>query len=305
MKYDKNLNGVKMNKDVKRRVEPEHLSVPDFVQTPPSKRPANLHRQAKVQENTRRHKRRHKKNYILYYISLLILITVVAISLSLTIFFNIESISVKGNTGIDVNTIIASSGIEEGQNLFRINIDKASKNIISNHLTIDNVKIKRQIPSTLSIEVEMAKTKAEISYLEKSYSLSHSHKIIGVNKAPLDASAIRIVGPDLKDIKLGDYITHDEKNKLEVIDIVLDAIEEKELAQIKAIDITDEMTIKLYYADRYEIKVGGVLDIEYKLQWAINLIDQQLTDENEKGIIDVSADNGMYYFRHADKINIP
>ncbi|MFZ2539013.1 MAG: FtsQ-type POTRA domain-containing protein [Oscillospiraceae bacterium] len=305
MKYDKNLNGIKTTKTVKRRVEPEYLKVPDFVQTPPSKRPVNQQRQVKMQQNTRRHKRRHKKNYILYYISLLFLITVIGVSLSLTVFFNIESIAVKGNTGIDTNSIIASCGIAKGQNLFRINIDKASKSIISKHLTIDNVIIKRKIPNTLSIEVKMAKTKAEISYSGKSYNLSFSNKIIGVGKAPADATTIKVVGSDLKDIKIGQYIIPDDKNKLEVIDIVLAAIEKKELSQIKVIDITDEMIIKLYYGDRYEIKVGGVLDIEYKLQWAINLIDQQLTDENEKGIIDVSVNNGMYYFRHADKINIP
>lgn len=305
MKYDRNYNMKKAKKSANRRVEPEHLKVPNFVQTPPSKRVVNQQRQRKVQENTRRHRKRRKRNYILYYILLLFLITIVGVSLSLTVFFNIENILVNGNVSIDTQSIINDSKILKGQNLFRINTKKATENIIKNNITIDSAEIKRKFPTSIMINVKMAETKAELKYKDKYYSLSYSNKIIGASKTPLDEKAIKVVGYDLKDVKLGDYIEDEEYTKLEVIDTVIDAINKNKLSQIKVIDITDEMTIKLYYANIYEIKAGGILEMEYKLKMAKSLIDNELADEKEKGIIDVSVDNGMYYFRHNDNIVVP
>lgn len=304
MKYDKNLNSINQNKKV-RREEPEHLQVPAFVQTPPSKRPANPHREQKVQANTRRHKRRHKKNYILYYIFLILLLLVVGVSLSLTVLFNIEQIVVTGNVGITEQEIIASSKAHVGENLFRLNTDKAAQNVVAKHLTIDKVTVRRQLPNQLAIEVVMATTKAEIRYKDKSYSLSQSNKVIGIDTPQLNENALRVVGCDFADVALGQQVTADDKNKLAVIDTVVSALADRGLTQVKVIDVTDEMTIKLYYEDRYIIKIGGVLDIDYKLQWAANLIDFELNSENEMGTIDVSVNNGMYYFRHADKIDVP
>lgn len=325
MKYDKNINGVKNRKQASRRVEPEHLQVPNFVQTPPSQRPATPQRQqqrqqgqrqANVRANTSRHRKRRKKNYILYYIIFWFLLTVTGITLSLTVFFKIESFTVTGIEGISADKIIADSLIKKGENMFMINAGKSEKSIVDKNLTIDSVNIKRKLPAGLEIEITMAKTKAELFYAQKYYSLSHSDKIIGLGEAPLDKEAIRIAGCNLKEVVPGQYIKADDKNKedneeqnlknkIEVIDITLEAIEKTKCSEIKLIDVTDEMDIRLFYGDSFEIKAGGVMDIEYKLQWAKNIIDQKLDAQSEMGIIDVSVNNGYYYFKHSDKVEKP
>lgn len=311
MKYDKNLNGVRNRKPASRRVEPEHLQVPNFVQTPPSQRPAAQQRHAPpsrqnaVAANSRRHKRRRKKNYILYYIIFVFLLTVTAISLSLTVFFKIEKVDVIGCEGIDVQKIITDSRIKTGENMFRISISNASKNIAAQNLTIDSVKINRKLPSSLEIEVIMATTKAELFYDGKYNSLSQSNKIIGQGETPLDDTAIKVAGSNLKGIPLGEYLKEDDKNKIEIIDKTLEAIAGADCSKIKLVDITDEMNISLYYGESFLIKAGGALDIEYKLQWAKNIIDQKLDEQSEMGIIDVSANNGHYYFKHSDKLEKP
>lgn len=314
MKYDKSISDKKKVNPQRQRVEPEHLQVPKFVQTPPSQRPVTANsreRQVKMQANSRRHKRRRKRNYILYYIILIFLLSVTGITLSLTVFFNIENIIVTGTEGnisvapVADNVVISSSKLKIGENMFRINTGKTASNVVSGNLTIDHAEIKRRLPNTLEIKVTMAKPKAEIFYDKKYYSLSESNKIIGVGEEPLDKTAYKVVGADLKDIKAGMKLTADNKNKIEIIDDVIVALRETDIPEITIFDVSQDMDIRLFYGDSFEIKVGGILELSYKLQWAVNIIDNKLTADNEMGIIDVSVDNGHYYFKHTDSIEKP
>ena len=84
--------------------------------------------------------------------SLLVLIIGITIFSMTSSAFNITEIVVEGNLGVNTETIIGLSGVQVGENIFKVN----TKNVISNiknNTYIKSVEIERSLPTTLKITV--------------------------------------------------------------------------------------------------------------------------------------------------------
>lgn len=86
-----------------------------------------------------RRRKRKKRSYTLYYLLLLFFVLISGITLSVTVFFNIETIEVTGNKLHSSEEIIQQSGIEKGNNLFRINPEKAETSLLAAFGDMDSV----------------------------------------------------------------------------------------------------------------------------------------------------------------------
>lgn len=251
--------------------------------------------------NIRKHKRKHKKNNILYHILFTIITSITLYTLSITVWFEIENISVIGETDISHEEIIATSNVELYENLIKLSKKSLERKIANEYITIDSVKAHKVLPNTLEIEIEMAQPKALLYYDRMYYTLSESNRIIGFdNKNNYQKeNLVSFILDDLEGIDLGFYLKDFDEDVLEDVDRLLLAIEENHFNTINYVDLTSISDIRFYASDLYEIKAGGFSEISYKLHCAKSIIDLQLEDDTEKGIIDVSVDNGVYYFRPA------
>ena len=83
---------------------------------------------------------------------------VVVIVLCICLFtplFGISDITVSGNTVVSSEEIIGASGIEKGENVFRINKSKAKK-ALSAIAYIEGAEIKRKFPARIEIAIDEA-----------------------------------------------------------------------------------------------------------------------------------------------------
>ena len=111
--------------------------------------------------NLERRKKR-RKNKIIGYTVVIILIIAAAIALSLTVFFKIQSINVTGDDIYNAETIVAASGLNVGENMF-----KSSKKDISNKLEtslpyIESVHVKRSPTGNVTLAITAAKAELAI-----------------------------------------------------------------------------------------------------------------------------------------------
>lgn len=88
---------------------------------------------------------------------------VVALTIGATVFFRVEEIIVAGNSRYTQEEIIAITGIQQGDNLYRIN-----KTVISNELRqslpyIEGVNIRRNLPNAIVITVNECDAAASIA----------------------------------------------------------------------------------------------------------------------------------------------
>lgn len=110
--------------------------------------------QRKRRTSSERYKRRIKQRRI-FVLSVFAAVIFLCICL-FTPIFGITQISVTGNTLLAAEDIIAASGIEKGENVFRISKKKAEKALTS-EVYIEAANIKRKFPAKIVIEIDEAK----------------------------------------------------------------------------------------------------------------------------------------------------
>ena len=67
------------------------------------------------------------------------------------VFFRVDTINVQGNSRYTQEEIVAASGIEQGDNMFLINKFQVIDQMISQLTYLDDVTIRRGLPSTLNV----------------------------------------------------------------------------------------------------------------------------------------------------------
>ena len=278
--------------------------VPSFVENRSPQR-EDYRREQIIRDNVTKRKKRHKKNYILYYILLFVILLIVGITLSLTVFFNIQKIGVAGNGSVPEAEIIKASGIKAGDNLFRISTERAEKSIINQYINVDKATVSRALPSTLSIRLELAKVMCVVVDEGKYYSLSYGGRIIKAADKNTESGAILIYGCKIGEVPLGSYLESSPENNLDALQIVANAIHDNGLdGHIQSIDLSDITTIKLYYDERIEIKFGGITDFDYELAHVKQMIENNI-GKDEIVSIDATLRNGKYYIRPLEALTLP
>ncbi len=98
---------------------------------------------------------RSKLTTALTYIMIVFAFIALMVTLSLTVFFKIETVKVTANGAkyYTEDKIIALSGIEKGQNIFAADLDKAENNIEKTMPYIENCEIKRKFPAGIDIRI--------------------------------------------------------------------------------------------------------------------------------------------------------
>ncbi len=259
-------------------------------------------RQRAQQTVSARRRKKRKKNYILYYIILFLFIIVAGIILSLTVFFNIETINVEGSSRYTAEEIIEKSGLQTGDNLFRISTGDASERIISGFEYIDNVKIRRSFPNKLTIAVTEAKPVMSLSSGTSYYLVSDAGRILESGLAGPKENTFVVTGVDLNGYKNGDFISTDTSPEMETLHTINDICEEMSLAGLTRVDLNSIVDIRLYINDRIRVDIGSVTDLKYKLTFAREIIDGRI-DKGEMGIVDVKQ-VGTAYFRPSGDLSI-
>ena len=105
-----------------------------------------------VERYYQKKKRRKKRAKVVFFGLLFVLMMLTLVILSVTVFFNAETITVEGNTSYTAEELLETGGLKIGQNLFRL--DKFE--VIGQMEELPYVKtvtIKRKLPNELMVKV--------------------------------------------------------------------------------------------------------------------------------------------------------
>ncbi len=220
--------------------------------------------------------KRQKKQ--LAIVTVVILIASIVAIMLLTPMFDVKTIKVKGNSVIQSQEVVGASGIALGVNIFEVNLDKAKKNVRSIGY-VEDVKIKRRLPSTIEItvveEVGVAYIKAEEGYVI----ITASGRCIDVSdgrkenkKGEKDSVALpelaHITGLTKVKYKVGETITAENPDQLKVLFSCLHEFSKQGYVfDMVEIDMSDMNKIEFYYKTRnLRVSVGDASKIEYKME---------------------------------------
>ncbi len=251
-------------------------------------------RQEQIAKTQRHRRNRRKRNYTLYYIMLAIFLIVAGVTLSLTVFFNIESIEVKGSSIYTADDVKKALDAEIGDNLLRLNTKALSEDVLRQFEKADNVEVKRVFPTVLLVEIEDGVPTTQLYSDNKYYILSKRGRVLDILYESVPNAPI-ILGPGSGNANVGEYVSLLLENEdRDWIEILLKEIEKSKIKDISAIDISNTIAIKIYYQNRFEINLGSLSELDTKLAMVYSVLARGEIGIEEKGTIDITDPDRMY-----------
>lgn len=230
-------------------------------------------------DKARQKRRRVIKVYMQIIFTVVFLIMII---LSLTIFFNIEKITVTGNGQFDEKEIIDASGLEIGENMFLTKMSAHSELIMSSVVYLESCEVKRKLPTGIEINVKvcepMACLEAENDYLI----MSTTGKIFDRSETPVQGLFLIKGAEPVYDLVPGMmFESADDEGKLNAMLSVCEAMTARSTEKVSYIDVTDRYNIKYLYDDRVEVRLGSVNELDYKLKFTEIILKEKIGSKTE------------------------
>ena len=221
----------------------------------------------KRKQNSKRQRRR-RRNMSMYILLVLILVVGIGFALSMTMFFNIKTIRVTGDTAYTDQEVYAASGIQEGDNLMRLDTVSVSNSVLSKLLLAEEVYVKKHFPSTVEIIVKPCVPTACVAYEGGVLIVSAKGKILEKTSQPQEGLLI-FKGYIPEFLEPGQMLTSTEDQKNAIYTAFLS---NEYAADLTEVDMTDQYDIVVYYGDRIRFDIGNANEISYKLRLAATAI---------------------------------
>lgn len=232
---------------------------------------------------------------------------VIALTLGLSVFFKVDSFVVSGNDKYTAWDISQAAGIKAGDNLLTFSRAQAAGKIIAALPYVDSVRIGIKLPGTVKIDIVEVKVPYAVKAWDESWWLiSASGKVIEKAQEGAEEGYTKILGVQLADPEVGDQAvafepsqtqTDPEGNAIPVtvtqaqrLKTALDIVEYLELngviGKAASVDVNDLADIQIWYAKRYQVKLGSETDLAYKVSCMKYVIDK--LDDYQSGVLDIS-----------------
>lgn len=249
---------------------------------------------APEQAGARKKKRTSKRNLSLYYVLVLILVTIVGVILSLTVLFKTDKIIVKGETPYNNADIIEASGVVMGENIIRADYSDAEKRVLSTLLYVETVSVEKKFPTTVVITVTETKPCYNIETENGYLIVSQSGKVLDLLVSPIEGLLI-VHGIDPENSEPFSILKDKETNKADILNEMKNAFDKSEIEGIISVNLEDKYNITLNYEDRIEVRVGNSTNIGYKIEYAKSVFESNKIGSNANGVLMID-ENGEGHF---------
>ena len=241
---------------------------------------------------------------------LLHLATVVAVVLALvfgmSIFFKVETVTVSGTVKYDAWAVREASGIVDGENLLSLSKGRISNNIMAKLPYIKEVRVGRELPGTVHIQV----TELEVVYAAQDSSgswwlLNADGKVIDSCAAANAEDYTRILGVELSAPNVGEAavayevepatdedgatvpVTVYGRERLDAAVQIMQHMESVGLIGVVAtVDVTQLGDIQLWYGNRFQMLLGDAENLFRKVDALSQAVDKM--GAYDTGVLDAS-----------------
>ena len=255
----------------------------------------------KTTDERRADENRKRKNAkvirkIIFYILLVVAIVAVIVVLSLTVFFKINTITLKGNSTYTKEEILAVLPIGKGDNLFISDTEKASAKLEESLPYIYNAEVTRKLPSTIIVNITETPIVYSVKNSDKTYTLLDGRFKVLETSAKKNKNAVAILKAELKTAVIGQRADFTETKKMDNLLKLANAIERLKLDKITAINSADINNNTVTYDSRITIKLGSLDKLDNKIYSALSAIDK-LNESNPQieGVLTVSDGKQAYF----------
>ena len=249
-------------------------------------------------------KRRRRGNNVLWYLLICVFMITLAVVLTTRVFFNIKTITVKGNTKYGDRDVIISSGILLEENMFRLNDRKIEKKLVNEYSYVSAVKIRRKLPDGIVLEITEAVPIGAIDAGVGYTLVSGEGRVLEINTPVIPANIPVIFGFSEETPPQGSYLDEAESENVTRMRLVMEAAQQLKFPYLDVIDLSDPYNIRLYYQDQFELVLGTESNIPYKMELIMAVVEKENLLGTFKGTIDASTE-GEVWTRPSSGIIVP
>ena len=238
--------------------------------------------------------RRGRRFGVLYKLLTLVVVCAAAV-LALTLFFTVESVEVTGNSRYSAQVIQDACGVQLGDNLYLLSKPDMVQRLHQRLPYIDEVRITRQLPNTLCVQVTEFSTVYAVEQEGTVWLLTSGGKIVETAAERGDTPIID--GCELLAPSLGGDVSFalELQNRQESLFALLTALESAELTgDVRAIHLGDPTVLSMDYTERFTVEMPYGADYPRLLRYLTLVIEELET--NLTGVIDLTRD-GEPHFR--------
>ena len=246
------------------------------------------------------HRRRRRGSSGFLYKLLSVLVICGCLVAALTLFFRVDTIVVTGQSRYTAQEIQEASGIQQGDNLLLLNKYNASGSIAQQLPYIEEIRIHKELPETLRIEVQECETPVAVVQDGFTWLISSSGK--GKIVDQLDASAAgdyaQVTGCTLLAPSIGSEVVLGSEFSLQQESLLglLSALDEEGmLPNLDSISLEDLSVIRMGYLDRFTVKLPYGADYASKMRILKLAIESDYVQDNMTGTFDMTREDGRVY----------
>lgn len=225
---------------------------------------------------------------------------VLAVVLSMILFFRVQHIEVRGTQYYSAEEISQAAGVAEGDNILTLSRAEIAGNIRAAKRYVDSVKVTRQLPNTLIITVtEHDPTYAVCDTLGDYYLITAQGVAMEQISARQVQDYVLVTELTIQTPTIGDPIAvHYEaggetlaRGQLTALKALLTALEDAELGrQISSVSVPSAFKLTVQYGDRFAVSLGNTERLDYKLEYLKAVIAERKSYET--GTIDLTLEGG-------------
>lgn len=258
---------------------------------------ARLDETRKKQKRQARHRTRRRISPDTWKRLLIMGGVVVAVILSMVIFFRVHDIEVVGNSYYSPEEIVQAAGVAEGDNLLTVSRGRVAGNVMAQLPYVRSVRVTRKLPNALVLTLtEYDTTYAVQDTAGMWYLITAGGKVTeSVSerdaKAHVQVNDLTIVTP-----VIGEDLTvfsADEEDKLaaegqrRALLMLLQELEDADLVkEVASVSVPSSFNLSIWYGDRFLVNFGDTDRLDYKFEYLKAVIERQ--KEYASGTIDLT-----------------
>lgn len=250
----------------------------------------------KVRRNESTRVRRNRGNLTWIYLLVGVLVVLVFVILSLTVFFKLNTFIIEGDTVYTNDRIVSESGLVFNENLLRLDEETAEQNILIALPFIETVDVKIELPSTVKIKVTAA---AEYAYLpcgDYCYIVNSLGRVLKRSDiTPEDLIQLKGVAPPEKTLEVNSaegnrtYLVFDDERTQNAFALLAEELSVSHIGKITRVEMSSYLDISFIVDNRVRVELGNMVDMDYKMKYVRKLFaDENYIPKTGYAILDVS-----------------
>lgn len=252
-----------------------------------------MEQQRFVRKNTamfdaQRRQEKKRSRRTVFYVFLFLFVSLIFLAVCAAVFLKIQTVNVNGNSRYSYEQIRELVNITEGENIYMFDAEENEKAILRSLPYVGSVEIKRDLPTTVEINIieEVPYFTAELA--GDTYLLSSDLKVL--EKISDTSGITNLTVLKLNNVRrciVGEHIEFVDSRTLDAIVDLYKCFEANYIEdKIISVDVRSRFDIYINYEGRFSIYVGDMEDISIKIRFLVGIIDELY--ENSTGTIDIS-----------------